>query len=131
MRNDGPLARTRSARIIAACAFYSRVLAVKPTLDVPGMTELPLGAGESAILGLMPESGVTRLLGPHVDPSMLNSPGRAELYLLVDDPAAYHRRAVAAGGRELSPLATRDWAHLAAYSVDLDGYVVAFARRLE
>ena len=52
---------------------------------------------------------------------------RAELYLLVDDPAAFHGRALAEGGRELSPLAPREWGHEAAYCLDPDGHVLAFA----
>jgi uncharacterized protein len=110
----------------ASRAFYSRVLEVAPRLDVPGMTELPLGGG--AVLGLMPEANIGRLLGPSVAPSENVAAGRAELYLVVDNPAAHHTRALAAGARELSPLLPRDWGHDAAYSLDLDGYVLAFAR---
>jgi hypothetical protein len=106
----------------ASTVFYRSVLAVEPTLDVPGMTEIPLPGG--AILGLMPEAGITRLLAivpPRAD-------ARAELYLMVDEPSEYHARALAAGGRELSALADRDWGHRVAYSSDLDGHVLAFAR---
>ena len=105
--------------------FYVKVLERAPTLDVPGMTELELADG--AVLGLMPEAGITRLLGAVVDPSQLRAAGRAELYLLVEDPGAHHGRALACGARELSPLSPRDWGHVAAYSLDADGYVLAFA----
>lgn len=44
----------------ASRAFYEAVLAQAPGLDVPGMTEFAIG--ESVILGLMPESGILRLL---------------------------------------------------------------------
>ncbi|MBX3274230.1 MAG: VOC family protein [Sandaracinaceae bacterium] len=110
----------------ASAAFYRRVLAVEPRLDVPGMTELSLGDG--CVLGLMPRDGIARLLEGRADPRGPAGLARAELYLLVDDPAAYHARALAAGAEELSPLAPRDWGHVAAYSRDLDGYVLAFAR---
>ena len=113
----------------ASRSFYTHVLDVAAALDVPGMTEIPLASG--AVLGLMPEAGIARLLGDAVRPSSLRAPGRAELYLVVDDPAAHHARALAAGARELSPLAPRDWGHEAAYSLDADGYVLAFARALE
>ncbi len=53
---------------------------------------------------------------------------RAELYLLVEDPGSAHRRALENGARELSPLAARGWGHEAAYSLDLDGHVLAFAK---
>jgi catechol 2,3-dioxygenase-like lactoylglutathione lyase family enzyme len=105
--------------------FYERVLGIKPDLDVPGMTELTLATG--AVLGLMPAEGIVRLLGPEIDPRRLHGGARAELYLVVDDPAAHHARALAAGARELSPLLDRDWGHRAAYSLDLDEHVLAFA----
>lgn len=112
----------------ASADFYRRVLAVEPALDVPGMTELRLGDG--VVLGLMPEQGIKRLLADAVDPAAATGVPRAEVYLLVDDPAAYHARAVAAGGKELSPLGPRDWGEAAAYSQDPDGHVLAFARPL-
>ena len=48
-------------------------------------------------------------------------------YLVVENPAAFYSRAIAAGARELSPLALRDWGHTAAYCLDPDGHVLAFA----
>jgi len=110
----------------ASRAFYEAVLAQAPSLDVPGMTEFALG--ESVILGLMPESGVLRLLNLSITHLSDSRQIRGELYLMVDDPAAYHERALSAGARELSPLALRDWGDTAAYSLDPNGYVLAFAR---
>lgn len=112
----------------ASADFYRRVLAAEPTLDVPGMTEFRLGDG--AVLGLMPERGIARLLDGSVDPASAGGVPRAEVYLLVDDPAAHHARALEAGGRELSPLQARDWGEEAAYSQDPDGHVLAFAQPL-
>lgn len=112
---------------VASATFYRRVLAREPVLDVPGMTEFELAGG--ARLGLMPESGIRRLLGERLpDPARANGVPRAELYLRVLDPAAAHARALAAGGIELSPLAPRDWGDVAAYALDLDGHVLAFAK---
>jgi catechol 2,3-dioxygenase-like lactoylglutathione lyase family enzyme len=108
--------------------FYVAVLDRAPRLDVAGMTELALDDG--SVLGLMPEAGIARLLGPDVDPARLHGVGRAELYLVVDDPAAYHARALAAGAREVSPLAERAWGHRAAYSLDPDGHVLGVASPL-
>lgn len=110
-----------------SAAFYTRVLAMEPALDVPGMTELALGDG--VILGLMPEAGIHRLLHGAVDPARAPRQPRAEVYLLVDDPAAYFARALEAGARALSPLEARDWGEDAAYCLDPDGHVLAFARR--
>jgi len=108
----------------ASATFYARVLDLTPRLDVPGMTEFDLGG---PILGLMPEAGITRLLGSAVDPSRAGGAPRAELYLVVDDPDAMMRRALAAGARELSAIAPRDWGHRVGYVLDPDGHVVAFA----
>ncbi|OGQ80418.1 MAG: glyoxalase [Deltaproteobacteria bacterium RIFOXYA12_FULL_58_15] len=108
--------------------FYERALGLGPRLNVPGMTEFQLG--ESVVLGLMPERGIKRLLGDALpDPAGAHGIPRAELYLSVDDPGAWHARAVEAGAREVSPLLARDWGDEAAYSLDPDGHVLAFARR--
>ena len=110
-------------------SFYSSVLAIEPRLHVPGMTEFTLPGG--AILGLMPIAGIRSLLGQALpDPMAAQGVPRAELYLLVADPQVLHARALSAGATELSPLSERDWGHLAAYSLDLDGHVLAFASDL-
>lgn len=108
--------------------FYERVLHVKPSLNVPGMTEFELT--DSGTLGLMPESGIKRLLGdPLPDPAIGNGTPRAELYLLVKNADEFHRRALAAGAKELSELSLRSWGDKAAYSLDPDGHVIAFAEQ--
>lgn len=72
------------------------------------MTEFPVGG--TAILGLMPEEGIVRLLGSSImHPSSAHGIPRCELYLVVEKAAEFHKRAIAAGARELSPLALRDW----------------------
>jgi len=112
----------------AATAFWRAVLDCRPALDVAGMTEFALGA--QVVLGLMPETGIRSLLGPPLpDPAGAHGIPRAEIYLVVDDAAGYHARALAAGGTELSALAPRSWGDSAAYSLDPDGHVVAFATR--
>ncbi len=107
-------------------AFYSSVLAVEPTLNVPGMTEFSIGP--AAILGLMPEAGAVRLFGDRIEhPLTAGLSPRAEIYLLLKDADAYHQRALEHGGREISGMQKRDWGHTAAYSMDPDGYILAFA----
>jgi len=106
--------------------FYSQALAIEPSLNVPGMTEFTLPG--NSILGLMPEAGVRKLLGAALpDPGAARGTARSEIYLVVEDPGSYHRRALEAGARELSSLSARDWGHHAAYSLDPDSHVVAFA----
>lgn len=110
--------------------FYARTLDLTPRLDVPGMTEFVLPGG--CILGLMPEAGIKALLGPALpDPTKTSGISRAELYLVVEAPASYHARARQAGATELSPLLPRSWGHSAAYSLDPDGHVLAFASAAE
>lgn len=111
----------------ASTRFYSHVLDLDPILNVPGMTEFQLD--RSAVLGLMPASGISRLLGDKLPAPLVGAgAAKAEVYLLVEDPAAYHSRSIGSGGRELSALQPRDWGHDVAYSMDADGYVLAFAQ---
>ncbi|MEJ5999050.1 VOC family protein [Paucibacter soli] len=106
--------------------FYAAALGRDARLHVPGMSEFELPGG--AVLGLMPEQGIRRLLGAALpDPARGAGIPRCELYLLVPEPAQWHARALSAGARELSPLSPRDWGHQAAYSLDPDGHVLAFA----
>ena len=78
--------------------FYRKALGAEPRLDVPGMTEFDLVGG--AVLGLMPEAGITRLLGGAVpDPASARGAPRAELYLVGPDARARFDRAVSAGAR--------------------------------
>ncbi|MCB0361853.1 MAG: VOC family protein [Bdellovibrionales bacterium] len=109
-------------------SFYSTVLDRQPTLNVPGMTEFNID--DKCVIGLMPEQGIKRLLGDAIqDPSKGSRGPRAELYLRVNDPELYHKRALAAGAKELSELGQRDWGDIAAYSEDMDGHVLAFAKK--
>ena len=111
-------------------AFYAAVLGLAPSLCVPGMTEFEIGM--DVVLGVMPETGIRRLLAPALDRVPVSaSECRAELYLVVDDPAAYHARALSAGAVELSALQRRDWGQVVAYSGDPDGYILAFAAETE
>lgn len=108
--------------------FYEAVLQQKPVLDVPGMTEFQIS--NDSILGLMPEKGIKRLLGDKIpDPEKSNGISRAEIYLTVEDPMAFHGRSLEYGGKELSGLEERNWGDVAAYSMDPDGHVLAFACR--
>ncbi len=109
--------------------FYRDLLQAAPTLDVPGMTEFPLGDG--AMLGLMPSANIKRLLGESFpDPQQADGIPRAELYLLVADAQPYLDRAIKAGARLLSPLQDRDWGDRVGYCLDPDGHVVAIAEKI-
>lgn len=112
----------------ASTSFYAAVLGIEPTLHVPGMTEFRLAG--TAVLGLMPVAGIRRLLGDGLpDPAAAAGTPRAEVYLYVDRPEVYHRRALEHGARELSPPERRSWGDVAAYAIDAEGHVIAFAAR--
>jgi uncharacterized protein len=114
----------------ASTAFYAHVLGCAPSLDVPGMTEFTLSGG--SVLGLMPETGIKRLLGERLpDPAGGRGIPRCEVYLVVSDPGGCHRRALEVGAVELSGLEGRDWGARVAYSLDPDGHVLAFAQEVE
>ena len=108
--------------------FYSSVLKKNAVLDVPGMTEFELN--DACVLGLMPETGIKKLLGKSIpDPSTAYRIPRAELYLLVANLNEYHGRALENGGIEISKPCLRDWGDVVAYSLDPDGHVLAFAHK--
>lgn len=112
----------------ASARFYQKVLNLEPNLHVPGMTEFCLSSG--CVLGLMPEKGIKRLLGESIeDPERTNGIARAEVYLTVESPEVFMARALAEGGRLLSPLTPRNWGDNAGYIADPDGHVLVFASR--
>lgn len=110
----------------AARDFYAAVLLQNPELDVPGMTEFSIA--NNVKLGLMPESGIAKIITP-VMPFPGNASGvpRCELYLTVESPETYLARCVAAGGTLISSAENRDWGQRVGYAADLDGHVLAFA----
>ena len=113
----------------ASAVYYAEVLGLQPILDVPGITEFRLLDG--SIFAVMPLESAARLLGSAAGISS-DAPvaTRAEMYLVVDDPDSFHARALERGATELSPMQVRDWDHRAAYSMDADGHVLAFAEKI-
>lgn len=110
-------------------AFYKAALQLEPVLHVPGMTEFLLA--ENVKLGLMPESGIKKILQEHTpDPASGNGIPRCELYLFVKSPAEYLQRAVSAGAKCIDEAKDRDWGDEVAYCADPDGHVIAFAKKI-
>lgn len=110
-------------------SFYKMLLQKDPTLHEPGMTEFELSPYTR--LGLMPASGIARLICPVMpDPAAASGIPRCEVYLYVGDPQTYVEAAEQAGALLISPLQKRDWGDEAAYFADPDGHVLAFARKL-
>ena len=108
-----------------ARAFYEGALGVAPRLHTPGMTEFALPGG--AVLGLMPEASIRRLLPSLPDPALGRDWPRAETYLMVASPREHLARALEEGATELSPVLARDWGDDVGYCLDPDGHVLAFA----
>jgi catechol 2,3-dioxygenase-like lactoylglutathione lyase family enzyme len=107
----------------AARDFWRALLQAPPTLDVPGMTEFELPGG--LLLGLMPEAGIRRLL-PALSAEIARGP-RSELYLAVEDPAAWLARALAAGATLMDGPRPRSWGDTVAYCLDPWGHVLGFS----
>ena len=110
-----------------SCSFYKAVLGKEPLLNVPGMTEFELN--EKTILGLMTESGIQKILGDKTpSPSSGNGIPRCELYIAVTDVTNAYDNLLSNGGKSISPPGMRDWSHFAAYGVDPDWHIIAFAQ---
>ena len=108
--------------------FYEQLLAQKPTLHVPGMTEFNLNA--NCKLGLMPNNGIAKILSdtmPH--PETGTGIPRCELYLSVNDLHSAYANAIAAGAQPISPIMERNWGDTVCYFADFDGHVIAFAQQ--
>ena len=109
--------------------FYQAVLMQPPILHVPGMTEFQLSPDTK--LGIMPEAGIQKILGGAVpDPSSGNGIPRCEVYLYVDSPAEYLSRAISSGAKKVDGERNRDWGDSVAYCADMDGHIIAFAKKL-
>lgn len=112
-----------------AADFYSAVLQMPPSLNVPGMTEFTLA--DNLKLGLMPENGIAKIVTPAMaHPSSGAGIPRCELYLSVEDVKTIYARAIHAGAKEVSSPADRDWGDYVGYVADSDGHVIAFAKKI-
>lgn len=110
--------------------FYTKILRLKPDLNVPGMTEFHLT--DDFNLGLMPNSGIAKILaGKTPPPESGTGIPRCELYLYVDDIEAalknIHDNQIAV----ISGLQERNWGDMAFYFADPDGHIIAFATKIK
>jgi len=106
--------------------FYTKVLNLEPTLNVPGMTEFTLLVNFK--LGLMPENGIAKIITPITPhPKLGTQIPRCEIYIRVYNPEEYIKRALINGAKNVSPLKNRDWNEKVGYVADLDGHILAFA----
>jgi uncharacterized glyoxalase superfamily protein PhnB len=111
-------------------AFYSALLQMQPTLDVPGMTEYTLS--DSSKLGLMPNKGIAKILGDQVPhPQTGNGIPRCEIYWTVSDLDAVFQHAVALQIKVIAAPSAMDWGHRVCYLADEDGHIIAFAQPIQ
>jgi len=108
--------------------FYSKLLGIKPSLDVSGMTEFQLNTFTK--LGLMPEKGISSILHNMPNPNLANGIPKCELYILVDDVEKYFEKAILLGAKEINLPSLRDWGDCVGYVSDFDGNIIAFAKKL-
>lgn len=113
----------------ASADFYTKIFRRNPDLNVPGMTEFQLA--ENCKLGLMPNNGIAKILSgrtPHPDQG--NGIPRCELYFYVEDLELESDNAINSGAKLISPIEDRDWGDKVCYFADLDGHIIAFAKKL-
>jgi len=107
--------------------FYQNLFQLEPSLDVLGMTEFQL---QGCKLGLMPESGIAKILWPKTrHPELGTGIPRCELYLKVSDAKESHKRGIQLGAEEISSVEARDWGDNVGYLSDMDGHIIAFAEK--
>lgn len=106
--------------------FYDAAFGWPVAVDAPVYTEYALPGAMR--LGLYLREGFAKNTAAPISPRAPGHTTATELYLTVDDPAAYASRLADLGARCLSPLAERPWGDLAAYFEDPEGNVVVVAR---
>lgn len=107
--------------------FYEKILSIKPTLNVPGMTEFTLSP--ACKLGLMPENGIAKIITPALKhPSKANRAPRCELYFKVKNIQSMYKKVQKWKLHIVSEPKQRDWGDVVFYISDPDGHVVAIAQ---
>jgi catechol 2,3-dioxygenase-like lactoylglutathione lyase family enzyme len=107
--------------LASAVALYTTGLGMRPVVESPHYVELAEG------VGLYERAGFARNIGEAPEPS--RGVTGTELYFRVPDLTVACARLVAAGARTLSAAAPRPWGEEVAYYADLDGNVIALAKR--
>ncbi len=109
-------------------AFYSKLLGIKPSLNVKGMTEFSLF--NKVKIGLMPNNGIAKIISkdlPH--PKTGIEIPRCEIYLKVTNLKEYINRAKILNAKIVSNYKARDWGDSVMYIADLDNHIIALAEK--
>lgn len=109
--------------------FYELLFNRKPVLDEPGMCEFKLP--DDSTLGIMPNTSLEKLFGKtfEIQKNKKALP-QTEFYFLVDNALPFHNKAIQLGATEIRKLSKMDWGDKAAYSINHDGHILAFAERI-
>lgn len=111
-------------------AFYEKIFRKSADLNVLGMTEFILN--DYCKLGLMPNDGIAKIITPLLPhPNLGNGIPRCELYFLVDDLQEEYQNVKKHGIKIISEIEERNWGDTAFYFSDLDGHMIAFAKRTQ
>jgi len=107
--------------------FYKEVLDMEPFMDVPGITEFKLA--DNMLLGIMPSEGLKNMMDlKAIKHWEEGSTPKCQIYLPVDEPDEYYKRAIKAGGKGIMEGKPTPWGGYICYCMDLDGNLLAFAR---
>ena len=108
--------------------FYEMLFDIKPIVDEPGMCEYELPNGTT--LGIMPNTSLEILFGAdYIINKKKKTTPKFELYFQVNDPESFHNKAKQLGALELREFNQMDWGDKAAYSINHDGHILAFAEK--
>jgi len=110
--------------------FYELLFNEKPVVDEPGMCEYKLLDGST--LGIMPTTSLTKLFGEEfVEQKDRKALPNVELYFNIENAEDFHKRAVQLGATEIREFGEMDWGDKAAYSLNHDGHILAFAEKVK
>ncbi len=110
--------------------FYEQIFRKSADLNVPGMTEFILN--DYCKLGLMPNDGIAKIITPTLPhPNLGNGIPRCELYFLVENLQEEYQNVKKHGVQIISEIVERNWGDTTFYFSDLDGHVIAFAKRTQ
>jgi predicted enzyme related to lactoylglutathione lyase len=108
--------------------FYELLFNINPIIDDPGMCEYQLPDG--TLLGIMPSTSLEKLFGKSFEKQKNRKAlPQTELYFLVEDAKQFHKRAIQLGASEIREFSEMDWGDSAAYSINHDGHILAFAEK--
>jgi predicted enzyme related to lactoylglutathione lyase len=107
--------------------FYERAFDWPRNERIDYSNYIELLPPDGGAVGLFESDGYSQLVGAESAPIPEGRVAPAYVYVRVDDVEAVASRVEEAGGRPLSPLATRSWGEAAAWFADPDGNVIAVA----